>query len=670
MTDTSVSERVEKLRAEINYHNHRYFVLDAPETSDGQYDELMRELRVLEEEHPELLTASSPTQRVGAEPASGLAEVIHPVAMFSLSNAFDDDQFMAWHRRVLGLLEAESFEMVCELKFDGLAVALTYENGVLVRGATRGNGIVGEDVTHNLRTIGSIPLQVSGDAPARFEVRGEILFPLQAFQQFNEERVAQGLPAYAHPRSTAAGSLRQLDQRETALRPLDIFVYGLGYAEPMELETHWDALEHLKGLGFKVNPNNRLVHGPEEAIDYYRTWLEDVEGLDYGCDGVVAKVNRFDLQQHLGVVGREPRWAVAYKFPATQSVTRLNDIGVNVGRTGSINPYAILEPVEVGGVTVSQATLHNEDYIAAKDLRVGDWVVVERAGEVIPQVVSVIASRRTGEETPFRMPSNCPSCGEPLVRPEGESMTLCVNAGCPAQLVRLLEHFVGRAAMDIEGLGVKQIVMLLEKGLIHDAADLYGLQKDDLLDLERMGEKSVSNLLEAIERSKERPLARVLAALGIGHVGSEVAELLARHFGSMDALMAADEEELNSIPSIGPKIAATVVAYLENQSNRRVVEKLRQVGVRLEDEARAAPTRQTLAGLRFVVTGRLEGFSRSQIEDMIKDAGGAVSGGVSGRTSYLVAGEDAGSKLADAERLGVRVLSEKELLALAESGPA
>ena len=671
MTDQSIAKGVEKLRSEINYHNHRYYVLDATEISDGQYDGLMRELRVLEEAHPELLTPSSPTQRVGAEPAGVLDEVSHTVAMFSLSNAFDDEQLMAWHRRVLGLVEDSGVEMVCELKFDGLAVALTYENGELVRGATRGNGVVGEDVTHNLRTIGSIPLKVAGDAPARFEVRGEVLFPLSAFQRFNNERVATGLPAYAHPRSTAAGSLRQLDQRETAKRPLDIFIYGLGDIVPEEWpDNHWDALEHLKGLGFKVNPNNLLVATPEEAIDYYRTWLEGAEELDYGCDGVVVKVNRFDFQQHLGVVGREPRWAIAYKFPATQSVTRINDIRVNVGRTGSINPYAVLEPVDVGGVTVSQATLHNEDYIAAKDLRIGDWVVVERAGEVIPQVVSVIDSKRTGDERDFRMPAACPSCGEPLVRPEGEAMTLCVNGGCPAQLVRLLEHFVSRGAMDIEGMGIKQTVVLLEQGLIHDAADLYGLKSDDLLELERMGEKSVSNLLDAIESSKERPLARVLVALGIGHVGSEVAELLARHFGSLDALMAAGEEELTAIASIGPKIAATVVAYFANHSNRRLVGKLRGAGVTLQDEDRPEPARQTLVGLRFVVTGRLEGFSRSQIEDAIKDAGGAVSGSVSSRTDYLVAGADAGSKLADARELQVEVITEKELRALVESGLA
>jgi DNA ligase (NAD+) len=573
---------------------------------------------------------------------------------------------MAWHRRTASLLDDDGFDMVCELKYDGLAVALTYEDGVLVRGATRGNGSVGEDVTLNLRTVKSIPLRVLGEAPGRFEVRGEVIFPIPAFNRFNEERIAQGLEPYAHPRSTAAGSVRQLDPRMTAQRPLDIFVYSLGHAEGAVPGTHWDTLGYLGDLGFKINPNNRRVQRPEEAIDYYRSWLEGSEGLEYGCDGVVIKVDRFDFQRHLGVVGREPRWAIAYKFPATQSVTRLLDIHVNVGRTGSLNPYAVLDPVVVGGVTVRQATLHNEDYMRDRDLRIGDWVVVERAGEVIPQVVAVVTGRRTGQEKRFQMPEKCPACGQLVVRPEGEAMWLCVNSGCPDQLVRLLEHFVSKGAMDIDGMGIKQTSLLLEKGLIKDVADLYDLKKEDLLELERMAEKSVANLLAAIDASKDRPLSRVLVALGVGHVGSEVAELLARHFGSIESLAEATEDELTAIPSIGPKIAATVVAYFENESNRRVLEKLRTAGVRLEDEASPEPARQSLAGLRFVVTGRLQSFSRSQIEDAIKETGGAVSGSVSRKTDYLVAGEDAGAKLADAGALGVSILTEDDFRKLVE----
>ena len=665
MVSDQTLERAKRLRDEIDRHNYLYYALDRPEIGDGQYDELMQDLRQLEEAHPELITPESPTQRVGAEPAAGFAEVQHPRPMLSLSNAFDEEELMSWHRRVSNLLERPDFDMVGELKYDGAAVALTYEDGVFVRGATRGNGLVGEDVTLNLRTIKSIPLRLlGGGAPGRFEVRGEVYFPKSEFRKFNEEREAKGLATYANPRNTAAGSLRQLDPRMTAERPLDVFIYGLGYAEREVPDNHWDTLAYLEGLGFKVNANSRLLQTPEEVIDYYLGWLEKVEGLDYACDGAVVKVNRFDYQQHLGYVGREPRWATAYKFPATQTVTRIEDIRVNVGRTGSINPYALLEPVVIGGATVKQSTLHNEDYIRSKDLLIGDWVVVERAGEVIPQIVSVVPGRRTGDERPFQMPTTCPSCGQPVVRPGEEAMSYCMNASCPAQLVRLLEHFVSRGAMDIEGMGEKQGTMFIERGLVKDVADLYYIGKEELLNMERMAEKSASNLLEAIERSKDRPMSRLLVALGIDHVGGEVAELLARHFAGIDALMNASQDELTAIPTIGPKIAESVVAYFSNEANRAVIDKLGRAGVRMEDEARPEPAAQTLAGLRLVVTGRLERFSRSQIEGMIKELGGAVSGNVSSKTDYLVAGEDAGSKLADAQGLETKILSEEDFLGL------
>jgi DNA ligase (NAD+) len=669
MASPEVLNRVDELRASLDYHNHRYYVLDATEISDAQYDVLIRELRELEAQHPELVTPQSPTQRVGAEPSSGFAQATHAVQMFSLGNAFDDDELVAWHRRTAETLESDAFDMACELKYDGLAVALTYEDGVLVRGATRGNGTVGEDVTQNLRTIRSIPLEVHGDFPARFEVRGEVLFPLSAFQRFNEERIAKELPPYAHPRNTAAGSIRQIDPQDVSSRPLDIYIYGV--AEPIGPDTQLGTLDYLRELGFKTNPNNALVTNIAEAADYYRTWVEGAESLDYGCDGVVIKVNRLDLQRHLGQVGREPRWAIAYKFPATQSVTQLNDIGISVGRTGRLNPYAILEPVDVGGVTVSQATLHNEDYIETKDLRIEDWVVVQRAGEVIPQVVSAITERRTGQERKFQMPKSCPSCGELAVRLDGESATACVNAQCPAQLVRLLEHFVSRGSMDIDGLGIKQVISLLDSEKIKDAADLYRLQKDDLLELERMAEKSATNLLAAIEASKDRPLARLLVALGIPHVGAEVAELLSEAYPSMNDLMEVDEEALTAIPSVGPKIAESVVSYFENGSNRDVIDRLGDAGVRLQDEARPERAEPTLAGLKFVVTGRLRESSRSDIQGRIKAAGGAVSSSVSKKTDYLIAGEDAGSKLADAEALGVKVITEDEFMALhAQEGPS
>ena len=667
MPGATTLDRIKELRDRIDYHNHRYFVLDDPEISDTQYDDLMRELRHIEAEHPELVMPDSPTQRVGAEPLEGFTQAEHPVPLLSLGNAFDDDEFLAWHARVADMLEESQFAMVCELKLDGLAVALTYEDGLLTRGATRGNGVVGEDVTSNMRTIRSIPLRVPAAAPSRFEVRGEVIFPKSKFEAFNEQRIADGLPPYAHPRNTAAGSVRQLDPRTTAERPLDIYVYTLGYAEPMEFDTHWQSIEALAGLGFKTNPHSRLVHTPAEALDYCKKWVEGWEDLDYGCDGVVVKVNRFDYQRHLGVVGREPRWAIAYKFPATQATTQLLDIAVNVGRTGSINPYAVLEPVNINGVTVRQATLHNADYIATKDLRIGDWVVVERAGEVIPQVVSSIVSKRTGDERAFEMPGECPNCSEPVIRAEGEAAHLCVNAACPAQLVRLLEHFVSKGAMDIEGLGIKQTTVLLEKGLIRQVADLYTLNRDDLLELERFGETSVKNLLDAIKASKSRPFSRVLVAVGIQHVGGEVAELLARHFPNIDALMNASQEDLEAVQSIGPKIAEAVVAYFANESNRAVIDKLRAVGVTMESEESEETVEQVLEGLRFVVTGRLEQFSRSEITGRIKDLGGAVSGSVSKRTDYLVAGEDAGSKLADAEKLDVTVITEDGFLDLVAS---
>ena len=668
MATTTAQARTQELRAQIDRHNYLYYVLDSPEIADSQYDALMKDLRELERAHPELVTPDSPTQRVGAEPAEGFEPVEHARPMLSLANAFDEEEFYSWHRRVAALLERDDFELVCELKYDGLAVALTYEDGRLVQGSTRGNGLVGENVTSNLRTIRSIPLRLlGGSPPSRLEVRGEVYFPKSLFSRFNEERVARGKPAYANPRNTAAGSLRQLDPRATAARPLDVFIYSLGHAESGAVpNTHWDTLQFLKELGFKVSDHNHLVSTPQQAVDYYRQWMERAEDLDVAADGVVVKVNRLDYQAHLGVVGREPRWAVAYKFPATQSVTRLLDVRFNVGRTGSINPYAVLEPVDIGGATVKQATLHNEDYVRSKDLRVGDWVIVERAGEVIPQIVAAIAERRNGDEVLPEFPANCPKCDQPIVRPEDEAMYYCVNASCPEQLVRSVEHFVSKGAMDIEGLGGKQVQMLVEQGMVADVADLYGLDKEALLELDRMAEKSVTNLLAAVERSKQRPLARLVAALGIRHVGSEVAELLARHFPTIDALNAATQEDLEAVPAIGPKIAQNVVAYFGTEGNLLVVEKLRSAGVRLADDAPAELSDQPFKGKRFVVTGRLQSFSRSQIEGRVKELGGAVSGSVSRRTDFLIAGQDAGSKLQDAQELGVEVIDELQFLAMAE----
>ena len=655
---------MDRLRGLIRYHDHLYHVEDSPEISDADFDELMRELRRLEEQHPELVTSDSPTQRVGGAPAEGFGEVQHYRTMLSLANAFDDEELLAWHTRVTNLLETDYFDMVCELKFDGLAVALVYADGVLTRGATRGNGTTGEDVTTNLRTIKSIPLRLRDQrVPELLEVRGEVYFPKSKFLAFNSEREAKGLPTYVNPRNTAAGSVRQLDPQMTAERPLDIFVYSIGHLNggPAPADQ-WETLSYLGDLGFKINEHNRVLSTVDEVIDWYKYWLEAVHDLDYGCDGLVVKVNRFDFQQHLGDVGREPRWAIAYKFPAEQAVTTLLDIRFNVGRTGSMNPYAVLEPVYVGGATVKQATLHNEDYIRERDLRAGDRVVVERAGEVIPQVVRSLTEQRTGDERQVAMPTQCPSCCSQVVRREGEAMSYCTNASCPEQLVRLIEHFVSRGAMDIEGLGVKQGEALIAAGFISDVADIYTLSehRDELIAMERMGEKSVSNLLDAIDRSRSQSLTRVLVALGIDLVGGEVAALLARQFGSIEAIMDVTDEELVAINAIGPKIAASVVSYFSNPSNVAVVNKLAEAQVNLVEETSAVASPTPLEGLRFVVTGRLSTYSRSDIQDRIKELGGAVSGTVSRRTNYLVAGEDAGSKLVQANELGIRVLSETE----------
>jgi len=538
-----VKQRIEKLREVINHHNYRYYVLDSPEISDAEYDELMRELQQLEAEHPELVTPDSPTQRIGAPPVEAFGVVEHPQPLLSLTNAFSYEELAAWHKRVSKLLGGRQFDLVCEPKIDGLAVALTYADGLLVTGATRGDGYRGEDITQNLRTIRSIPLSVPKEAPPRFEVRGEVYLPKAGFKKLNEERAKEGLPLFANPRNAAAGSVRQLDSDITARRPLDIFVYGLGWAEGKAVpDTHWKIMQYLKSLGFKINPNIDLRHSLDEAEKYYQNWAKSREKFPYEADGIVAKVNSIAIQQELGTVAHEPRWAIAYKFPAIQGTTKLSDIRINVGRTGSLNPYAILKPVQVGGVVISKAALHNEEDIHRKDIRIGDWVVVQRAGEVIPEIVEPIVSRRTGKEKIFSMPSRCPVCGSEVIKPQGEAMHRCTNAACPSQALERIKHFVSRGAMDIDGVGEKLCQALFEAGLIKDAADLYRLTKEQLLSLERMADKSASNVLNSIKASKDRPLARVIFALGILHVGEQYAELLAEQFQSIDQLDKASQE--------------------------------------------------------------------------------------------------------------------------------
>jgi DNA ligase (NAD+) len=671
MVDVNVDRRAAELHREINHHNYRYYVLDDPDVTDAEYDRLMTELRRLEQEYPHLVTPASPTQRVGAAPADGFSQVQHSRPMLSLSNAFDDDDLQAWYRRVKGLLDGADFDLVCELKIDGLAVSLRYQNGELQQGATRGDGYTGEDVTQNLRTIRSIPITLRGDPPPDLEVRGEVYLPVEDFRRLNEERAERGEQLYANPRNTGAGSVRQLDPKITASRNLQIWVYSLGGAEDHPLpEGHWASMEWLSALGFRTNPNNRRFHTLDEASDYYRYWLESRHDLPYEVDGVVIKVDPFSYQSTLGFVGREPRWAIAYKFPAEQAVTRLINIGINVGRTGSLNPYAILEPVIVSGATVKQASLHNEEDIHRKDIRVGDWVTVERAGDVIPQVVGSIVERRTGDEQPFLMPTHCPVCGTPVVKPESEAMHRCPNFGCPVQFFELLKHFVSKGAMDIDGLGEQWCGTLIEKGLVNDLSGLYYLRKDKLLELDRMGDKLATRILGNVEASKQRSLVRVLFALGILHVGPEIAELLTNRFPSIDSLAQASEEELTEIPGIGPKIAESVAAYFTIPSNLEVIEKLRQAGVKLHQEVQQVDRDSLpLSGQSFVVTGTLSAFPRREAESRIKALGGSVGSSVTRRTSYLVAGESPGSKLDAAQKLGTPVLDEAgflELLARAE----
>ena len=674
MAKSSPAERAEELRRQLNYHNYRYYTLDDPEIGDGQYDALMRKLRAIEEEYPELLTADSPTQRVGGDPSPAFVEVTHARPMLSLGNAFDFGELADWHRRITGLLGGAAFDMVCELKIDGLAVSLTYENGVLVQGATRGNGTTGEDVTRNLRTIRTIPLTLEGSVPPVLEVRGEVYLPIEEFRRLNREREERGEQLYANPRNTGAGTIRQLDPKVTASRNMQIWVYSLNSTEGMEfIESHREALEWLENVGFRVNPENRPCHTLEEVEDYYRHWLEERHDLPYETDGVVVKVSPLALQDRLGVVGREPRWAIAYKFPAEQAVTKLINIGINVGRTGSLNPFAELEPVVVSGATVRHASLHNEEDIRRKDIRIGDMVVIERAGDVIPQVVGPVLSQRTGRELIFFMPEHCPVCQSPVVKNDDDAMHRCLNPSCPAQFFELLKHFVSKGAADIDGLGERWCGILIQQGMVSDVAGLYSLEKDRLLELERMGDKLATKIMSNIEASKNRPLPRMLFALGITHVGAEVADLLAQNYLGIEELAQATEEDLTVIEGIGPKIAESIVSWFQDSDNRAVVDKLLAAGVTLKQDslpvpAVAAPSSDApFGGLTFVVTGTLSAFSRKDAEGKIKALGGKVTSSVTKKTSYVVVGESPGSKVATAEKLGTPILDEDAFVRLLDS---
>lgn len=666
----TVKREIRRLRELINYHNHRYHVMDSPEISDSEYDALIQQLKKLEHDHPDLVTADSPTQRVGAEPVEAFGIVVHPRPLLSLANAFTDEDIDAWFRRISNLASGQKFDFVCELKIDGLAVALTYENRILTIGATRGNGYQGENITQNLKTVRSIPLSVTSDAPSRFEVRGEVYLPKQGLKKLNEERAAERMPLFANPRNAAAGSVRQLDARITAGRPLDIFVYALGWSEDGSLPpTHWEIMQYLKKLGFKINPNIAFCRTLDEVKEYYHKWAKLHDELPYDADGVVIKVNSIALQEELGYVGHDPRWAIAYKFPAVQGTTRLIDIGINVGRTGSLNPYAILEPVNIGGVTIRQATLHNEDDIHRKDIRIGDMVLVQRAGEVIPEIVEPIITKRTGSEKIFNMPKSCPVCGAEVIRTEGEAVHRCTNTACPAQALEKIKHFVSKGAMDIDGVGEKLCQTLFEKGLVTDSGDIYFLTRQQLLGLERMGEKSAAKVLASIEASKKRPFQQVVFALGIPNIGEETASILTNRYSSIEALSQANAGDLMSIPSIGPKIADGILAFFRQPQNLQIIDKLRRSGVYLDSPATISID-LPLSGQEFVLTGRLETAGRQEIEARVRSLGGKAASDVTRKTNYLVVGSDPGSKLARAQALGIRIVSEHEFIEILNTADA
>ncbi len=698
-----VRDRIENLRREIRHHNRKYYVEDAPEISDYQYDQLMKELESLEAQHPDLITPDSPTQRVGGEPAEEFTTVEHRIAMLSLDNTYSQEELMEFDGRTRKLLPEQEIEYVAELKLDGLGVALVYENGAFVRGVTRGDGQRGEDVTGNLRTVRSIPLMLedTGAGLPVMEVRGEVYMRKSAFQELNRQREEDGEAAFANPRNAAAGSVRLLDPRITASRPLDIFVYTLDYAEGASYPSHWESLQALKEIGLKVNSHTQKLSTIEEVIEYCNTWAEKREELDYEIDGIVVKVNSLDQQVELGATTKSPRWAISYKFPARQTTSKIEHIDVQVGRTGALTPVAWLTPTPLSGTIISRATLHNEDEVKRKDIRIGDTVLIERAGDVIPAVVMVVKEKRTGQEREFHMPDKCPVCRSDVFRSENEAVTRCINPSCPAQIKENLHHFAARNAMDIDGLGTSIIDQLVERNLVRNAADLYFLKMEDVAMLERMGDKSAENLIKSIRKSKTNSLARFIFALGIRHVGVRAAEILAENFSSMDALAEAKSEELEEIHEIGPKVAESIVQFLRDERKSdlwfgrapafcssigsrdipfktprfpadllpmspfaKMKGKFRLKEVRMSEERAKVTGDQPLEGKTFVLTGALQNMTRSEASEAIKKAGGRVSSSVSKNTDYVVAGESPGSKYDRAQKLEIQILTEEEFRSL------
>ena len=673
MDTEQLKNRLEELRQEVNFHNYRYHVLDDPVISDYEYDQLLDELRKIETEHPEWVTPDSPTQRAGAPPADRFTKVAHPAPILSLSNAYDAEGVQAWLERV-GRLDERVWntDFVVEPKLDGLTVVLHYQDGLFTQGATRGNGKVGEDITANLRTVRALPLRIpvkqnGVEPPGRLVVRGEVLMFIDDFEELNRRLEQAGEKPYLNPRNTAAGSLRQLDPTLTATRPLTLLTYDIVDGDNPLPTTHLETLDYLKSLGFPI-VERRYCKNLQEIRSAYSNWLERRSQLSYEADGIVIKINDKSLSDDLGVVGKDPRGAIAYKFPAQEVTTKLVDIGVNVGRTGVLTPYAMFEPVEIGGVIVKQATLHNFDFIAEKDIRVGDRVLVKRAGDVIPYVIGPVESARSGGEQPYKPPENCPACGEPVEHLEGEVAWYCVNSACPEQLIRNIEHFVSRGAMDIVGLGIKIVEQLVEAGLVKDFADLYSLKVEDLLGLEGFAEKKAMNILDSIRASKDRSLTRVIIALGIRGVGGVAATDLAENYPDLETLSKTTVQELQEIEGIGPNIAQAIVDWFNRPTNLDLLNKLRNSGVWpvMEDRSRAEQIPRTLSGLTFVVTGTLPQFTREEVQDFIVSHGGKVSSSVSKKTSYLVLGSDPGSKYAKAQNLDIPILDEDGLRQLAE----
>ena len=663
-----VQQKIEALRDKIRYHEHRYYVLYDPEITDAEFDRLMNQLKTLEAEYPELITPDSPTQRVGGKPREGFIKVRHSTPMLSLDNAYTEDELRDWERRVHELTGEQKVDYVCELKLDGMSLALRFEDGRLALGLTRGDGAVGEEVTLNVRTVRSIPLLIptktldKAGLPRDFEVRGELLMPIASFLRMNEEREQQGLSRFANPRNATAGTVRVLEPNITASRRLDFCGYFLYNTRGRTIfDHHSKALKALTTAGFKVNPNHCLVHNLDEVWTFIHDWEAKRDSLPYEIDGIVVKVDRIALQQELGFTGKAPRWAIAYKYAARSGVTQIEDILVQVGRTGKLTPVAALKPVSIGGTTVSRATLHNMDEIERLGVRIGDWVSVERGGDVIPKVVKVLEERPRGTRH-FHMPERCPVCGGHVVRAEGEADHRCVNANCPAKLRESIRHFAARGVMNIEGMGDALVNQLTEQGLVRNIADIYDLNEEKLLTLERMGKKSAQNILDEVENSKKLPLQRVIYGLGIRMVGERTAQFLAEHFGSMDALMNASEEELQQVNEIGPRVSASIHEFFGEPKNVARVERLRQAGLTMKGHKKQRAT--TLAGKTFVLTGTLEGYTRDEAKKLIEDAGGRVSGSVSKKTDYVVAGVEAGSKIDKARELGVAVLDEKQMESL------